>query len=257
VTLTDALRAGFALAHQRVGLVLLDILWKGIWIVITIGALSLAASWITSDLLAISWEDAQVGAVNGLIAAALLRKFWSANHTVILSILGLVMVLSIVTWLLLEAVFRRKFVVGTTGTFHILLLSSAAKYAILIATSLLLIPAAFAGAATIAIVAFVALGFLLTLLDTLIRADATDLLGTDLFRVAGVLGILMSFEGMVAGSLGALLVAGFSNVASSVDAIAMLGAALVAVLFLSLLHSYLLLVRFSAIAIMRQNVVEV
>ena len=255
--MTDALRAGFALAHQRVGLVLLDILWKGIWIVITIGALSLAASWITSDLLAISWEDAQVGAVNGLIAAALLRKFWSANHTVILSILGLAMVLSIVTWLLLEAVFRRKFVVGTTGTFRILLLSSAAKYAILIATSLLLIPAAFAGAATIAIVAFVALGFLLTLLDTLIRADATDLLGTDLFRVAGVLGILMSFEGMVAGSLVALLVAGFSNVASSVDAIAMLGAALVAVLFLSLLHSYLLLVRFSAIAIMRQNVVDV
>jgi hypothetical protein len=168
-----------------------------------------------------------------------------------------VMVLTIVTWLVLEALFRRKFVARTTGTFRILLLSSAAKYAILLATSLLLIPAAFAGAVTIAIVAFVALGFLLTLLDTLIRADATDLLGTDLFRVAGLLGILMSFEGMVAGSLGTLLVAGFSNVASSVDAMAMFGAALVAVLFLSLLHSYLLLVRFSAIAIMRQNVVDV
>ena len=257
MTLTDALRAGFALAHQRVGLVFLDVLWKGIWIVISIGALFVAASWITSDLLAISWEDARVGAVNGLMAAALLRRFWSANQTVILSILGLVMVLSIVTWLLLEALFRRKFVARTTGTFRILLLSSAAKYAILLATSLLLIPAVFAGAVTIAIVAFVALGFLLTLFDTLIRADATDLLGTDLFRVAGLLGILMSFEGMVAGSLGTLLVAGFSNVASSVDAMAMFGAALVAVLFLSLLHSYLLLVRFSAIAIMRQNVVDV
>ena len=257
MTLTDALRAGFALAHQRVGLVFLDVLWKGIWIVISIGALFVAASWITSDLLAISWEDARVGAVNGLMAAALLRRFWSANQTVILSILGLVMVLTIVTWLVLEALFRRKFVARTTGTFRILLLSSAAKYAILLATSLLLIPAAFAGAVTIAIVAFVALGFLLTLLDTLIRADATDLLGTDLFRVAGLLGILMSFEGMVAGSLGTLLVAGFSNVASSVDAMAMFGAALVAVLFLSLLHSYLLLVRFSAIAIMRQNVVDV
>jgi hypothetical protein len=257
VTLTATLRAGFALAHQRVGLVFLDILWKGIWIVISIGALFVAASWITSDLLAISWEGARGGAVNGLIAAALLRRFWSANHTVVLSILGLVMVLSIVTWLLLEALFRRKFVVRTTGTFHILLLSSAAKYAILLATSLLLIPAAFAGAATIAIVAFVALAFLLTLLDTLIRADATDLLGTDLFRVAGLVGILMSFEGMVTGSLGALLAAGFSNVASSVGAIAMLGAALVAVLFLSLLRGYLLLVRFSAIAIMRQNVVDV
>ena len=109
----------------------------------------------------------------------------------------------------------------------------------------------------IAVVTFVALAFLLTLVETLVRADAVELLGTDLFRVAGLLGILMSFECMVVASALAILVAGFVNVSSAVAAIAMLGAALAAVLFLNILHSYLLLVRFSAIAIMRQNVVEV
>jgi hypothetical protein len=257
VTLTDALCDGFSLAHKRVGLVFLDILWKAIWVVITLATVFLVASWITSDLRTISWEDTQADAVNGLIAAALLRRFWSANQTEILFVAGLVMAVSIVTWFFFEALFRRKFVQGAMGTFHILLLSSAGKYAILLAASLLLIPAVFDGAVTIAIVAFVALVFLLTLLDTLIRADATDLLGTDLFRVAGLLGILMSFECMVAASLVAVLVAGFSNVASSAGAIAMFGAVLIAVLFLNLLHGYLLLVRFSAIAIMRRNVVEV
>jgi len=255
--LTDTLRGAFALAHRRVGLIFLDTLWKGIWVVISIGALFLAVSWIASDLVAISWEDTHVAAVNGLIAAAVLRRFWSANQAEILSAAGLVIVLCSAAWFFLEALFRRKFVDGTTGVFHILLLSNAAKYTILAATSLLLIPAAFAGAATIAVVTFLALAFFLTLLDTVIRADATELLGTDLFRLAGLLGILMSIEGMVAASLVTVLVAGFSNVASSADAVVMLGAALLAVLFLNLLHSYLLLVRFSAVAIMRQNVVQV
>jgi ABC-type Co2+ transport system permease subunit len=69
--------------------------------------------------------------------------------------------------------------------------------------------------------------------------------------------ILMSFEAMVATSFVAILVAGFLNVAGATDAVVMLGATAVAVVFLSVLHSYLLLVRFSAIAIMRRNVVEV
>ena len=103
----------------------------------------------------------------------------------------------------------------------------------------------------------VAIVFFLTLLDSLIRADAVDLLGTDLFRVSGLLGILMSFESMIAASFVVILVAGFVNVTRGLDALVMLGAACVAVLFLSFLHSYLLLVRFSAIAIMRRNVVEV
>jgi hypothetical protein len=67
----------------------------------------------------------------------------------------------------------------------------------------------------------------------------------------------MSFEGMVAVSLSLLLMTGFFSVSASSDALVMMAATVVAVVFLNLLHSYLLIVRFSAIAIMRRNVVEI
>src|SRR5262245_49244973 len=110
VMLTDTLRGGFQLAHSRVGLVFLDLLWKCIWTVVTVIALLLVASWILSDISAISWENSQVGPVNGLVAAALLRRFLSANRAEILAAAALVAALSITVWFLLEALFRRKFV---------------------------------------------------------------------------------------------------------------------------------------------------
>jgi len=54
-----------------------------------------------------------------------------------------------------------------------------------------------------------------------------------------------------------MLTAGFLNVARLAEALAMLGISGMAALFLTVLHSYLLLVRFSAVDIMRQNVVAV
>ena len=67
----------------------------------------------------------------------------------------------------------------------------------------------------------------------------------------------MSFESMVAASFLTFLVAGFLNTAGQADALAVLAASFMAAVLLALLHSYLLLVRFSAITIMRRNVVEV
>jgi hypothetical protein len=252
--LTDILRSGFALAHQRVGLVFLDILWKIIWLVITLAGFYLAAAWITSDLLAVSWDETANRAVNGFIVLALVREFWTAHRGGILIAAGLLVAFSACTWILLEAFFRRTL---GSAPLPILLVSNVAKYLVLLAATLLLFPVALAGAGTVAIVTLLAISFLLTILDSLIRADAVDLLGTDLFRVAALLGILMSFELMMGGSVIALLLVGFLRAARSLDALIMLGAAIAGVLFLTLLHSYLLLVRYSAIAIMRRNVVEV
>ena len=67
----------------------------------------------------------------------------------------------------------------------------------------------------------------------------------------------MSFEMMIAAAFGVMLVAGFLNVARLMDALVMLGLTGVCIVFLSMVHSYLLLVRFSAVDIMRQNVVAV
>jgi hypothetical protein len=138
-----------------------------------------------------------------------------------------------------------------------LFLSNVVKSLVLTAAFLFLIPAVLAGAWILAAVILAGLAFLITLFETLIRADAVEMLGTDLIRVAGLLGILVFFEAAVAVSVLAVLFAGILNVASGAGAILMLGATAAVIVLLTLLHGYLLLVRFSAIAIMRQNVVEV
>lgn len=265
--LVDDLRSGFVLAHHHPGLVLFDVLWKAVWLVLTMAALFLVAAWISTDLRGIAWEDTGVRALNGLIAVALMRDFWNLNREGILLAATILLVVSLCGWFFLEALFRTQFVgagfmpagikIGAAGGFRFLLLSNLAKSLILVAAGFLLIPVAFAGAATIAGLTFLALGFLLTLLDTVIRANAVDLLGTDLFRVAGLLGILMLFELMIGASVVILLFTGLLRIGRPMDVVAMLVAAGVVVVLLNLLHSYLLLVRFSTIAIMRQNVIEV
>src|SRR5262249_19637589 len=137
------------------------------------------------------------------------------------------------------------------------LISSVLKIALLLTLGLLLAAVYFSGAPFLAIILFLSIAFCLSLLETLIRADAVELLGTDLIRVIGLLGILMSFEVMIVAAVGVMLVAGFLNVAGLMDAGVMLGLTAISVAFISMLHSYLLLVRFSAVGIMRQNVVAV
>src|SRR5207249_2895198 len=65
------------------------------------------------------------------------------------------------------------------------------------------------GAAIVSLVIFAGLTFLLTLLETLLRSDALDLLGTDLIRVTGLIGMLLLFESMIGSSLLIAMVAGF------------------------------------------------
>jgi len=264
--LADILRTGCTLAHQKVGLIFLDVLWKTIWVALTVAAFTVALLWFSSGLSGIEWEDTGVPAVNGLIASVVIRDYWNANReSLVLTALTLLSG-TIVIWVLLEASFRRKIVHVVAGfgarsnvsfPFKVFLASGAVKHAVLITSAFALAWVSLKGALTIAIVTFAAIAFFLTLLDTLVRSDAVDLLGTDLIRVAGLLGILMLFEGLVAASFLTILVAGFLNVAGATDAVVMLAASVVVVVFLNLLHGYLLLVRFSTIAIMRRNVVEV
>jgi hypothetical protein len=263
--LPDILRSAFAAAHERIGLVFFDLLWKVLWIVLSLVVLLLTVVWISSSLQAFEWEDTGVPVLNGLIATLLLREFWEANRRDIFFLLSAFALVSAAMGAWLEAFFRRRIVrdLATLSPrerehpFNIFLISGVTKNVLLFTSALLLLAVLLAGAPVIAIVGFIALGFFLTLLDTLIRADAVDLLGTDLIRVAGLLGILMSFESLIATSLVAILLTGLLNVAGQGEAIAMFAAVAAALVFLSFLHSYLLLVRFSAVAIMRRNVVEV
>ena len=67
--LEDALRKGFALAHQRLGFVFIDIVWKIIWVAATAAGLLLIAAWFGSDLRGLAWQETGVRAANITIAS--------------------------------------------------------------------------------------------------------------------------------------------------------------------------------------------
>jgi len=249
----DILCKGFARAHQRLGFVLLDIAWKAIWLVGTVAAVFLVAVWFGSQLHGIAWEDTGGRALNALVTGIILREFWAANGLKITLTLVSVVALSISAWFFMEALVRYRMFHDVRAGFRpaiSYMISRIVKTTVLATFALILAVVYLDGAPILAIILFISLAFCLTLLETLIRADAVELLGTDLIRVTGLIGILMSFETMIAGAFGVMLVAGFLNVARLMDAVVMLGMTGISIVFLSMLHSYLLLVRFSAVDIM-------
>src|SRR5437762_9772743 len=286
--LDQILREAFCLAHLRLRLIFLDLLWKVIWFVLTLAALLLVAAWFGSEFRSIGWMDTGNRAVNAALAFAVLRGFWAAHRTEMFAAVAAALFFSLVIWFVLEAAFRSKFplplgegrVSGFAETrgphrFNTFLLSNLLKCLVVTAAGSALAAICFGryfaipvaewrqlwpdtrGAALIALVTVAALAFLLTIFDTLIRSDAIELLGTDLIRVTGLVGILVLTETMISGSCAVIVGVGILNIAGWREALAMPGAAAVAMVFMTVFHSYLLLVRFSAVDIMRQNVVEV
>jgi hypothetical protein len=303
--LAEVLRQGFALARHRPGLIFVDLLWKAIWGAATLVAFALIAGWFGGQLQNIEWQDTGVPALNGLLAATVLRQFWNAHASKVLWALFSVSCFSVALWLLLEAFFRWRIIAGhlvaagftpafnhhqrflrrnlnagvkpaaTSLTFRGFLISGVIKSAILSSVAFMLGLIVFGrylatppsewrmlwletrGATIAGIVAFIGVAFFLTVLDTLLRSDAVELLGVDLIRVSGMIGILLLFEAMIGASVSVVIVAGFLNVSRGVEAIVMLVVTVLGVILLNLFHSYLLLVRFSAVDIMRRNVVGI
>jgi len=269
--LDELLREGFRLAHRQLRFVFLDLVWKAIWLALTAAALILLAAWFGSSAQSIAGLDTGNRSVNTAVAFALLRQFWSIYRAQVLGGVATVLFASLIIWFVLEAAFRARVVSGSFSTF---LISNFLKTLCLMNAALALAAIAFAryfvtpfaewdqlwpdtrGAAVILVVMLAALGFLLTIIETVVRGDAVDLLGRDLFRVAGLIGILLLFEATISGLCAVIVGVGFLNIAGWRDALLMLGIGAVVIVFMTLVHGYLLLVRFSAIGIMRRNVVE-
>jgi len=293
----EVLRQGFARAHGRLGPIFLDLLWKAIWCAVTFVALALIAGWFGSQLQNIQWQDTGVPALNGLLATTALRQFLIAHASAIFWALVSVLCLSVGLWFLLEAFFRWRIVTGhlvaagftpasdqlnagikpaaTSLTFKTFLTSAVIKAAILFSVAFILSLIVFGrylatpmsqwrmlwletrGATVAGLIAFIGVAFLLTVLDTLLRSDAVELLGVDLIRVSGVIGTLLIFEAMIGVSVLIVIVSGFLSVSRGIEAIVMIFVLIFGVILLNLFHSYLLLVRFSAVDIMRRNVVGI
>jgi hypothetical protein len=285
--IAPVLREGFAQAHHRPGLIFLDLVWKLIWLALTLIALfSVTYSFISH----IEWQPSNVRVINVWVFAGLLREAWANYGGEFLGGLFAVLCMSGVLWFFLEGRFRRRIVLDalvgagfspgsgsnrkfvlepesglkpaptrTSQTLGLFIASNLAKLAILTAVAVLLarIWMRAHDVAIPALVAFGALAFFLTIIDTLIRTDAVDLLGVDLLGITGLIGTLVAFECLIGGALGIAMVIGFLKVSSLNGALIMIGVTTLVLFIFNFLHSYLLVVRFSAVGIMRRNVIEV
>jgi hypothetical protein len=113
------------------------------------------------------------------------------------------------------------------------------------------------GVAIIGAAILMTLVFLLTIADTLIRSNAVPLLGTHMLEIAGMIGMLLFFEACIAASAGIAVVVGMLHISSAAELVAVTAGAALALLLLTTAHSYLLLVRFLSIGIMKRDVTEV
>jgi hypothetical protein len=113
------------------------------------------------------------------------------------------------------------------------------------------------GVTIVGVVVLAALLFAVTLADTLVRANAVPLFGRHMLEVTGIVGTLMFIDACL--SLCALIVTVgvMLQTSNAVEFAAAVAAAGVAAFLLTAMRSYLLLVRFFAIDIMRRGVIDV
>ena len=275
---TEILREGFAGAHRRLGLIFLDVIWKLVWFALTAAGVVMVVYRFLSHF---EFNPINFQALDALRVANSVRQMWNDYGGELLGGLIAVMGMSVLLYLLLEAKIRTRLV----GAGFIPLSSSNKKASVELEggmkpapTSLLLFlgsnlaKLAILGSAAItlavmsngsrdariaALVVFIALAFFVTIIDTLVRSDAIDLLGVDFLGVTGLIGTLVLFEALIGASLLVILIAGFLNVANPGEALEMFAVTTLVLLIFNFLHSYLLVVRFSAIGIMRRNVIDV
>jgi hypothetical protein len=256
-------------AHRSFTLVFMDAVWKVVWLACTAGAFSVTGMWVISRLRAVEWPAQGLSGTSGLVLATLLRDIWNAYAPQFFSLLVAAGGFSLLLWIVLEAYVRARLL--ATSTFRIFLLSGLATRLILtgaVLTCATIIFGHFASAPIgawpvlwnearpaffAAALALTGLFLLLKIFETAVRSDAVELLGQHLFGFAGLVGTLIMFEGLINVSAGVVIASAALLTGSPAQAV--LAAALGTILIagLSLLNSYLLLVRFSAIGIMRHD----
>ncbi len=266
ISVEVALRRGFALVNRSPGLVFLDSLWKAVWLAATMAFVAAIGVWFGFQLRTIEWQAPNLPGASPLILAGLLREIWSAYAGRLFGLFTAAAAASMALWILLEAYVRSR-VMGKSQYSVFLLSGIATRFvmaAALVTSGLIVFnrylsapvsewPGLWAdtrGAFFVSVVLLAALGFLLKLFETAVRSDSVELLGGNLFQFAGLLGTLMVFEWLVDVAVVVLTLSAAFVVASPEQMIAVAVLGTISIVVLSLLNSYLLLVRFSAVGIM-------
>ena len=243
-------------------------------------ALFLIASWISGSLGSIQMNRSGIPLQNSVAIAILTRELWNRYAASLFWLVVLLVGVSKITWILLEAYFRAgilcvdgSFFQKASRHFRLFIASSVMKATFSAIAGALLLVIVFGRYLStpvaewstmwpetrptfyVALVIWIAIWFALTLFETLIRSSSLDLLGTELFTVVGLVGTLVTFEAMLiaAAILAVVVVASFAS--GPVGVLITTAAAGFAIVGLTILHSYLLLVRFSSVAALESDAV--
>jgi hypothetical protein len=252
VTASKVLSAALSPSNQQFRFILLDCIWRFLWLLISVGATLILGAAVLSQIRSMNWEGPDLGVSSPMILLAALRQFWNSYGAFLIVASGLLLLMLVILWIGLEALFRGGFkrlwlYAGTGAARTALLLGTAGIFLMLSAGD------EGAGILLIGVVVVLEMWVLVGVVETLVRRDAVDLLATSLLPLSAVLGCLRLAEGVLA-----FVLLGSAAVAlrqSEEKALAILFAVFV-VMFWMIVHSYLVAARYSAIDIMRRNVVR-
>lgn len=272
---SECLAAGFSVATRRVHLVLLDSAAKLLWLAASAVFLVLAMNWALSRIVVGAEAMAAFESGVPILAFGAMLGLLVAHQSLLVGSLFAALVLSALLWIVMEAFIRagilpvtgRSFLRDAVTHFPRYLITGAIRRLVLLSASVLVglvslgplltspigqwnqawpelrVPVLGAGI-------LVLLAVFLLIIDTIVRSDAWNAVAGDLPKVASVIGALAFFEfALIAAA--AIILAVALDVAGPGRPI-LLGTG-ITVAGLSVVHSYLLLVRYSAVGIMRHE----
>lgn len=251
------LRSGFLLANQRLRMLALDILWKFFHFVSVVVLISATVVWLLQDLAQYKWQGPELAPSNPILLAMALADLWTRYSGTLAWMAFGVIAGTIGLWIVFEAFFR-----GGARRFWIYAGTRIAFLAVMV--SALLVLAALTAregfqAAIVSGIILLGVWWIASIAETLVRRNAVDLLATNLMEVSGALGSLLGIQLLFSGASFAVVGLSIRLMLRSSSAAPFLVAGLLlisALLFWTIVHSYLVVVRYSTIDIMRDNVVE-
>ncbi|HKD38633.1 MAG TPA: hypothetical protein VKB78_17595, partial [Pirellulales bacterium] len=270
---------GFSLAHRRLRPIVLDLVWKLIWLGVFGSLMAGLSVWLYWKLRSIEIQASAEAVRNPVALMLLARQLRDRYAEMFVWIFLVFLITAALSWILLEAYCRSgilpdsraSFFQSAARYFKRFIVSSALKQGLMIVLSIPISVIVFGpyitappaewrnlwldsrGLLVVAGLIGIALWLVVTIFETAIRADVLDLLRRDVFTVAGLIAILLIFEGMIVASavgLGAIMM---SFVTDAVGVLMVLMVAVGTLIVLNILHSYLLVVRYSTLTVLSRT----
>jgi hypothetical protein len=251
VTAGDIIRSAFLPSNQQLRFIFIDCLWRLLWGIVSISVTLFLGAGVLAQLGSMESQGPNLGTSNPIIVLAALQEFWNSYGALLIAGFGFLLLTWAGLWIVLEALFR-----GGWRGLWIYMGTGVARTALVLGTAsiFLMLSLGDESGGTLAIGAVVVAGmwFMVGVLETVVRRNAVDLLATSLLPLSAVMGWLRLVEGVLA-----FILLGSAAIALAKTAeIALSGMFAAFVLFFwMIVHSYLVAVRYSAIDIMRRDVV--